>query len=39
MMAGVEMSFLYLGYESNFLGHVTWIMNDARELGRKKRDR
>lgn len=38
-MVGVEMSFLYLEYESRFLGAAVGVMNNARELGRKKCDR
>lgn len=31
--------FLYLEYESYFIGSAVWVVNDARELGRKKCDR
>jgi len=38
-MAGMEMSFLYLECESHFLGSAIWVMNNTRELRRKKCDR
>lgn len=38
-MVGVEMRFLYLECESNFLEGAIWVMNNARALGGKKCDR